>query len=66
MTDRELIDLRIRVLTAFLEKKVQQYHAAPLRTDMEKRRKIHRQCFDLRRAIDKLEDKRRRLGGDGA
>lgn len=63
MTDLELIELRIRILTAFLEKKTEQYHQVTLRGDMQKRHKIHRQCYDLRRIIDRLNDKRKKLGG---
>lgn len=63
MTDLELIELRIRILTMFLEKKTEQYHKVTLHGDMNKRHEIHRQCYDLRRIIDRLNDKRRKLGG---
>lgn len=63
MNDLELIELRIRILTTLLGKKTEQYHQVTLRGDMQKRHKIHRQCYDLRCIIDRLIDKRKKLGG---
>lgn len=63
MSDLELIELRIRILTTLLGKKTEQYHQVTLRGDMRKRHTIHRQCFDIRRAIDRLNDMRKKLGG---
>lgn len=64
MSDLELIELRIRILTTLLGKKTEQYHQVTLRGDMRKRHTIHRQCFDIRRAIDRLNDMRKKLGGE--
>lgn len=63
MNELDLIELRIRLLNALLLKKTERYHDVTLRGDLEKRHEIHQQCFDLRRAIDRLEFDRKRTGG---
>ena len=63
MNDIDLVETRLRILRVLLDKKIEQYHDVTLRGDMAQRRKIHDQIFDLRRAIDKLEFVRKRLGG---
>lgn len=63
MTDLELIETRIRILRVLLDKKIEQYHQVTLHGDLTKRHEIHGQIFDLRRAIDRLEFERRKLGG---
>ena len=65
MTDLELIETRIRILRVLLDKRIEQYHEVTLHGDLTKRHEIHGQIFDLRRAIDRLEFERRRLGGEG-
>lgn len=65
MTDLELIETRIRILRVLLDKKIEQYHEVTLHGDMTKRHEIHGQIFDLRRAIDRLDFERRKLGGAG-
>ncbi len=64
MTELDLITLRLRILNALLEKKHEQYHAVTLHGDMNKRHEIRKQCYDLHRVIERLEDKRRKLGGE--
>ena len=64
MGELELIELRIRILTTLLGKKTEQYHQATLRGDMRKRHTIRRQCLAIRRAIDRLNDMRKKLGGE--
>lgn len=65
MNDLEMVETRLRILRVFLEKKIEQYHQVTLHGDMTKRHEIHDQIFDLRRAIDRLEFVRKRLGGGG-
>ena len=64
MTDIDAIERRIRILRVLLDKKIEQYHEVTLHGDFDKRHEIHRQLFDLRRAIDRLEFERRRAGGE--
>ena len=64
MTDLELIETRLRILRILLDKRIEQYHQVTLYGDLAKRHEIHGQIFDLRRAIDRLEFERRKLGGE--
>ena len=64
MMDLDTIERRIRICTILLEKKTEQYHQVTLRGDMRKRHTIHRQCLAIRRAIDRLNDMRKKLGGE--
>ena len=63
MTDIDAIERRIRILRVLLDKRIEQYHEVTLHGDLTKRHEIHGQIFDLRRAIDRLEFERRKLGG---
>ncbi len=63
MTDIDAIERRIRILRVLLDKRIEQYHQVTLYGDLTKRHEIHGQIFDLRRAIDRLEFERRKLGG---
>ena len=63
MNDLELVETRLRIFRVLLGKKIEQYHQVTLYGDMTKRHEIHGQIFDLRRAIDRLEFERRKLGG---
>ena len=65
MNDLELVETRLRILRVLLDKKIEQYHEVTLHGDMTKRHLIHGQIFDLRRAIDRLEYVRKKLGGEG-
>ena len=64
MTDIDAIERRIRILRVLLDKRIEQYHQVTLYGDLTKRHEIHGQIFDLRRAIDRLEFERRKLGGE--
>lgn len=64
MSDLELIELRIRILTVLLGKKTEQYHTSFLRgDDTTKRRKLRKQCHDLLGAIVQLDKLSKKLGG---
>ena len=63
MNDLELVETRLRIFRVLLDKKIEQYHQVTLYGDLDKRHEIHRQLFDLRRAIDRLEYVRKKLGG---
>ena len=65
MTDIDAIERRIRILRVLLDKRIEQYHQVTLYGDLTKRHEIHGQIFDLRRAIDRLEFERKKLGGAG-
>jgi hypothetical protein len=65
MNDLELIELRIRILTVLLGKKIEQYHQATLRRDnTNKRRKLRKQCHELFSAISRLDKLSKKLGGE--
>lgn len=65
MTDLELIELRIRILTVLLGKKTEQHYASVLRgDDANKRRKLRKQCHELFSAISRLDKLSKKLGGE--
>ena len=64
MANLKRIERYIRFLRILLELNLERYHAVTLCGNWTKRHRIHRQCYDLRRSLDRLEDMRRQLGGE--